>query len=106
MTCFDQKVGENVQLYAGDSEGSFYIFEANEEWRESSDVELKVQYKMQDAHRISIIQVLLVTQENLIFTIGYDQTLRWFETTERQKQVELENPNKAVYTCMFWDSIE
>jgi hypothetical protein len=93
-------------LYAGDSNGDFYIFEANEEWREASDVELKVHFKYKDAHRISILQVLLVTQENLIFTIGYDQTLKWFETTERQQQMVLENPNKAVYTCMCWDSVE
>jgi hypothetical protein len=72
LICFDQKVGENVQLYAGDSEGSIYIFEAKDDWREAADVELSIKYKMAEAHRISIIQVLLVTQENLIFTISYD----------------------------------
>jgi hypothetical protein len=42
----------------------------------------------------------------LIFTISYDQTLKWFETSERALQVELHNPNKAVYTCLFWDSVD
>lgn len=95
-----------MQLYAGDSEGSIYIFEAKDDWREAVDVELTIKYKMAEAHRNLIIQVLLVTQENLIFTISYDQTLRWFETTERAQQVELVNPNKAVYTCLFWDSLD
>ena len=61
---------------------------------------------MANAHRISIIYVLLVTQENLIFTISYDQTLKWFETSERAMQVELQNPNKGVFTCLFWDSAD
>lgn len=55
LNCFDQKVGENVQMYAGDSEGSIYIFEAKEDWRESQDCELSITYKMAAAHRISII---------------------------------------------------
>jgi hypothetical protein len=44
-----------VQLYAGDSEGSIYIFEAKDDWREATDVELSIKYKMAEAHRISII---------------------------------------------------
>ena len=55
LQCFDQKVGENVQLYAGDSDGSIYIIEAKDDWRESADCELNIVYKMANAHRISII---------------------------------------------------
>lgn len=72
LQCFDQKVGDNIQLYAGDSEGSVYVFEASKDWRESADCELSITYKMAQAHRISVIQVLLVTSENLIFTISFD----------------------------------
>lgn len=50
-----------------------------------------------------IIQVLLVPNENLIFTTGYDQTLKWFEMTERKQQVALKNPNKCNYTYLVWD---
>lgn len=44
-----------MQLYAGDSEGSIYIIEAKDDWRESADCELNIVYKMANAHRISII---------------------------------------------------
>lgn len=96
-----------MQLYAGDTEGSVYIFEAKEDWRETLDCELDISYKIGKAHRNSIIQVLLVTQENLIFTISNDQTLRWFEMSERQMNPEpIVNPRKAVFTCLFWDPVD
>jgi len=37
LTCFDSKQGESLQVFAGDSEGSMYIFEALETWREEKD---------------------------------------------------------------------
>ena len=37
LTCFDCKQGESLQVFAGDSEGSMYIFEALETWREEKD---------------------------------------------------------------------
>ena len=42
LTCFDTKVGENLQVYSGDSEGSIYIFEALETWREAKDCIFKL----------------------------------------------------------------
>ena len=49
--------------------------------------------------------MLLVVSENLIFTISYDQTLKWFEATEREREThnELNNPNKTIFTCLCWD---
>ena len=72
LTCFDTKVGENLQVYSGDSEGSVYIFEAIETWREAKECIFKLALAQERIHRIGIIQILLVIQENLIFTIGYD----------------------------------
>jgi len=65
----------------------------------------RLQLKQELIHRIGIIQVLLVIQENLIFTISYDQTLKWFEATEREREThnELMNPNKTIFTCLCWD---
>lgn len=34
LNCFDQKSGEKLEVYAGDTEGSLYVFEAMNEWRE------------------------------------------------------------------------
>lgn len=83
LTCFDSKVGESLQIYAGDSEGSFYIFGAGDEWREDKNFLFELQMRQEAFHRIGIIQILFIVQENLIFTIGYDQELKWFEATER-----------------------
>ena len=82
-----------------------YIFEALETWREEKDCLFRLQLKQDLIHRIGVIQVLLVVQENLIFTISYDQTLKWFEATERERAThnELSNPNKTVFTCLCWD---
>ena len=35
-------VGENLQVYSGDSEGSIYIFEAIETWREARECIFKL----------------------------------------------------------------
>ena len=99
-----------------------YIFEALETWREEKDCLFRLSKKQDLIHRIGVIQVLLVVQENLIFTISYDQTLKWFEAPrntekdkngekkdknnsddERPTQNELTNPNKTVFTCLCWD---
>ena len=105
LTCFDCKQGESLQVFAGDSEGSMYIFEALETWREEKDCLFRLHTKQDLIHRIGVIQVLLVVQENLIFTISYDQTLKWFEATEKERAThnELSNPNKTVFTCLCWD---
>ena len=91
LSCFDQRVGEKLQIYAGDSEGSVYLFEPvqkeendqDEEWDDQQDRLFRLLVKQERVHRNGVIQILLVPQENLIFTISYDQTLKWFEATER-----------------------
>lgn len=108
LYCFDSKVGEKLQIYCGDSEGSMYIFEHAEsqalESREVKDTLFRLKLKQEKLHKNGIIQILLVPKENLIFTISFDQTLRWFEATERAPQVTLQNPNKAIYTSICWDN--
>lgn len=39
----------------------------------------------------------------MIFTISYDQELRWCEATDRTQKVSLKNPNKAIFTSIAWD---
>ena len=55
LTCFDTKVGENLQVYSGDSEGSIYIFEALETWREAKDCIFKLALAQEKIHRIGLI---------------------------------------------------
>jgi len=70
VTCFDLKVGENLGIFAGDSEGSMLMFKAPDNWR--SDCVFELQNKTQSIHRIGIIQVLYAVQANFVFTISYD----------------------------------
>ena len=58
-------------------------------------------------HRNGVIQVLVIPSESLIFTISYDQKLKWLEATgDNETQSEIENPNRTVFTCMCWDHAE
>lgn len=70
VQCFDIKEGENLGIFAGDSEGSMLIFRAPEDWR--NDCVFELAKKTPSIHRIGIIQVLLVVQANFVFTISFD----------------------------------
>jgi hypothetical protein len=56
-------------------------------------------------HRIGIIQVLIVVQANFIFTISHDQYLKGFDATNGTEFFAIRNPNKCIYTSIFWDSL-
>ena len=48
---------------------------------------------------------MIEPKENLLFTIAYDRTLKWFEASQLLQQFKIMNPNKACYTCMVWDQV-
>lgn len=72
VTCFDLKEGENLGIFAGDSEGSMLVFRAPENYALKSDVIFELAKKASAIHRIGILQVLHVPQANFVFTISYD----------------------------------
>jgi len=104
ITCFDVKEGESIAVYAGDSEGSTLEFKAPEEWR-TKDCVFHLAKKNTSLHRIGIIQVLIVIQANFIFTISHDQYLKGFDATNGTEFFAIRNPNKCIYTSIFWDSL-
>jgi len=53
VQCFDIKEGENLGIFAGDSEGSMLIFRAPEDWR--NDCVFELAKKTPSIHRIGII---------------------------------------------------
>ena len=79
VSCFDVKEGENLGIWAADSEGSMLIFSSPDNYNHECIFELAK--KTPSIHRIGIIQVLLVVQANFVFTISYDQSLKGFEAT-------------------------
>jgi hypothetical protein len=103
VTCFDLKEGESIALYAGDSEGSMLEFKAPEDWRTKECI-FSLSKKSQQMHRIGIIEVKIVVQANFIFTISHDQHLKGFDATNGTEFFSIRNPNKCIYTSIFWDS--
>lgn len=101
ITCMDTQEGEKFKLFAGDSEGSMLTFK-NAEGQEYSNI-FELDNKKPSIHRIGIIQVLLVSQENFVFTISHDQHLKAFDTAFSNEFFCLKNPNKVIYTSIFWD---
>lgn len=43
-------------------------------------------------------------QANFIFTISHDQYLKGFDATNDTEFFAIRNPNKCVYTSIFWDN--
>lgn len=101
VTCLDTQEGEKFKLFAGDSEGSMLTFKIADGQEYSSIFELES--KKSSIHRIGVIQILLVPQENFVFTISYDQHLKAFDTGFSNEFFCLKNPNKVVYTSIYWD---
>jgi hypothetical protein len=96
------KEGESIAFYAGDSEGSTLEFRAPDDWR-TKDCIFHLFKKNTSLHRIGIIQVLNVVQANFIFTISFDQSLKGFDATNGTEFFCIKNPNKCVYSTIFWD---
>jgi hypothetical protein len=53
LTCFDHKVSDTLSLYAGDSEGSIYLFKSSRELDETP--QLSLDQKMEAQHKNGII---------------------------------------------------
>lgn len=65
-----------------------------------------MEQKLEAQHKNGVIQLLIQPSENLLFTISFDRTLKWFEASKLSMQFEMINPNKACYSCMVWDSVD
>jgi len=101
ISSLEFKEGESLALFAGDSEGSMVILRPKDSWREGGQFELWK--KNPQVHRLGITQLLLVIQENFVFTISYDQCLRGFDAANGGEFLCIKNPNKCLYTSLFWD---
>lgn len=77
-------------------------FRAPEDWR--NDCVFELAKKTPSIHRIGIIQILMVVQANFVFTISFDQQLKGFDAANGSEFFCIKNPNKAVYTSIFWDN--
>jgi WD40 repeat protein len=89
-------------LLAGDSEGSLLFFKSPETLPGRECV-FELIKKYPNMHRIGVIKILVVLYENFIFTISYDQQVKGFDGTNGNEFFCMKNPNKSIYTGMYWD---
>ncbi|EGR30566.1 WD repeat protein, partial [Ichthyophthirius multifiliis] len=100
ITCIHCKEGENVQLYAGDTEGSIHIIRPETLKKSSGYVLEKSNYNY---HRLHVIQFISVSKDNQLFTIGYDQKILGFEELASKQFFSLKNPHKCLFTSICWN---
>ena len=96
------KEGDEVQLLAGDSLGCIKIYKPKNLWKENLQFELSSDSK--NVHRLIISQLLLVPQENFVFSLSYDQSLKGLDATNGSEFVCLWNQNRCFYTSAIWDT--
>lgn len=96
------KVTENtIYLYGGDTEGNIHYFKQNA-WKNDSPFILEK--TISSFHKLTIINILIVQKDNVVFTIGYDQKIQGFDETSGKQIFNHSNPHKCLFTDLVWDS--
>ena len=101
ISTFSVTQSENFTLFAGDTDGGIHMLVAEEYWKKDSP--LQIEKTTTTYHRLTVIQILLITKENIIFSIGYDQQLVGFEAISGKQFYDLRNPHKVLFTSLVWD---
>ncbi len=55
ITCFDKRMGDTLQILAGDSEGSMYFFEPPRDWREKNECMFDKMEKVEGISKMGVI---------------------------------------------------
>jgi len=67
--------------------------------------EFVLEESLTNRHRITIVQILLLPKENVIYTISYDQKVLGIELSGFKVFFSYKNPFKTNFTCLAWDSV-
>ena len=95
------KEGDDIRLLAGDSKGTINIYKLEDNWREHMNFSLEKTGG--DFHNLIINQLLLVPQENFLFSISFDQYFKGLDATNGSEFVTVRNLNRCYFTCIIWD---
>ncbi|KAL4445096.1 hypothetical protein ABPG74_018824 [Tetrahymena malaccensis] len=101
ISCIHCKDGENLQLYAGDTEGSLHMIRPESLKKNSVYILEKSNYNY---HRLHVIQVISVAKDNQLFSIGYDQKIYGFEELAGKQFFNYKNPHKCLFTSICWNT--
>ena len=95
------KEGDDIRLLAGDSKGTISIYKLDDNWRENTNFTLDKTGG--DFHSLIISQLLLVPQENFLFSISFDQYFKGLDATNGSEFVTVRNLNRCYFTALVWD---
>lgn len=95
------KEGDEIRLLAGDSKGTINIYKLDDGWREHMNFSLEKTGG--EYHNLIISQLLLVPQENFLFSISFDQYFKGLDATNGNEFVTVRNLNRCYFTALIWD---
>jgi len=71
------EIAQNIYFFCGDTEGSLMKFVQSKDYKSEGIYELSKKYPL--AHKNGIQKILIAEEDNLIFTISYDQKAKGFD---------------------------
>lgn len=92
-------IGESGEVFAADERGCVCAFQLAIRGRL---VSLSRWQQHPSVHGLSIVAMLLVPGENLLFTISFDQTMRALNVSSGVPVLTVANPRKVRFTGMHW----
>lgn len=95
------KEGDDIRLLAGDSKGTISIYKMEENWKDY--VRFNLDKTGGEFHNLIISQLLLVPQENFLFSISFDQYFKGLDATNGSEFVTVRNLNRCYFTALVWD---
>lgn len=91
--------GESGELFVADETGCISVYQLTIRGRQ---VTLTRWQQHPAVHALGISEMLLVHQENLLFTLSFDQTMRALNVSTGQPIVTVHNSNRVRFTGMHW----
>jgi WD40 repeat protein len=102
VTALACKEGDGLRFLAGDSKGHINIYKKDDHssFRSPS---FSLEKTGGDYHNLIINQLLLVPQENFLFSISFDQYFKGLDATNGNEFVSVRNLNRCYFTSLIWD---
>eukprot|EP01016_Furgasonia_blochmanni_P038785 TRINITY_DN4728_c0_g2_i5.p1 TRINITY_DN4728_c0_g2~~TRINITY_DN4728_c0_g2_i5.p1 ORF type:complete len:316 (-),score=45.38 TRINITY_DN4728_c0_g2_i5:1735-2682(-) len=103
ITAMSTRSGENPGVYVGDSEGNVHFLRHRKLAVHYDPHPYEIEKTNIGVHRLSVIQLLVVLKENILFSIGYDQKIVAYEANTGKQFYTMSNPHKCIFTAIDWD---
>ncbi|OQS05507.1 hypothetical protein THRCLA_20602 [Thraustotheca clavata] len=107
-TCSCLRLGDVTSIYVGDSAGGLSIYTASNRYldrnNENGNGQMKLKRLFSNFHALGIIQVLVIPDQNLIVTLGYDDKTHISDATSGIITITMDNSKyHRRYRSCDWD---